>query len=615
MKKAKLQDRPQSAQIDAIERCLRDGEIEEARQRLTRLQASFPGFKPLKRLAYELEWQGGYDLQAVYCAWEWCEASPNSQAAFEALAESSATDFAYLFLYASERLVVLKAESDDQLQELRAELSIECSAEEGRRMDLCSIFLGNDKTAEARALVEGIDLPAARNNVGQSYFTEGKIERAESVWASVLEKAPEDFFALERLLMVRLWLGGKEAARPLGERLLALTPKSPDDLCRQLDGAIILDWIERAESIYLSSLSAPWSLDDRQSESYGLFGEKLRIAGALVAWRQGRQDEALVRLGRIDEDSEALSSLRTQCMLSDITGDTPDWSIGHISQWWPVVHIRSLHAEKFDSDNELFERWQATMPHPDYLAAVALNGGKGASALAIAGLRYLAQSQSEKRGAVAARESLVSLLALPCGPDSVRSDLHRWMVENGLLEKDAIVSMVVGRTITEVRPLELTIHDEPMEEETVLNAADHQIYGEVMDLVHSKRIPKARQLTEKLLARYPDYHRVLTTAATLREADGDPIEQWAPLIRHAAEVAPDYFFARTGLVKLLVREGKLQEARAELKPLLDLKEMQSSEWRSLILAQIAIAIAKTDADLPSLKRLNAMLRDCQERFA
>ena len=90
------------------------------------------------------------------------------------------------------------------------------------------------------------------------------------------------------------------------------------------------------------------------------------------------------------------------------------------------------------------------------------------------------------------------------------------------------------------------------------------------------------------------------------------MQRWAPLIRHAAEVAPDYFFARTGLVKLLVSEGRLDEARAQLKPLLELKEMHRSEWRSLILAQIVIARAA--ADLPALTRLNGMLRDCQERF-
>jgi len=117
---------------------------------------------------------------------------------------------------------------------------------------------------------------------------------------------------------------------------------------------------------------------------------------------------------------------------------------------------------------------------------------------------------------------------------------------------------------------------------------------------------------EKLLPRYPDYPRVLTAVAVLREAGGEPIEQWAPLIRRATEIDPDYFFARTALVKLLAAEGKVDEARALLAPLLELKEMHSSEWRSLILAQLHLA--KANADLPAITRLNAMLHDCNERF-
>ena len=101
-------------------------------------------------------------------------------------------------------------------------------------------------------------------------------------------------------------------------------------------------------------------------------------------------------------------------------------------------------------------------------------------------------------------------------------------------------------------------------------------------------------------------------AAAMREAEGEPIENWAPLIRRAAEIEPDYFFARTGLIKLLAKEGRLEEARTELKPLLELEEMHSSEWRALIMAQIAIAKAETD--FPALTRLSEMLRDCQVRY-
>lgn len=334
------------------------------------------------------------------------------------------------------------------------------------------------------------------------------------------------------------------------------------------------------------------------------------MSGALVAWRQERHEVAVSRLDIISDDSEDIANLRTQCTFFRMTANTPDWTIGQLTQWWPIAHILSLHPEKLTKDGELFTLWQVPMPHPDYLLAVALNGGKAARSLAIAALQF--QAQSAEFDQSAALLAMIELLNLPCGPDAVRSALHRWLIETGLLEKDAPVLLHVGGKSTEARPLELTIHAEAMEEETVLDAADQRIYGEAMDLINRGQSAKAQQLMEKLLPRYPDYPRVLTAVAVLREAGGEPIDQWAPLIRRAAEIDPDYFFARTGLVKLLAAEGKVAEASALLAPLLELKEMHSSEWRSLILAQIQLA--KANADLPALTRLNAMLRDCIERF-
>jgi hypothetical protein len=53
------------------------------------------------------------------------------------------------------------------------------------------------------------------------------------------------------------------------------------------------------------------------------------------------------------------------------------------------------------------------------------------------------------------------------------------------------------------------------------------------------------------------------------------------------------------------------EAREQLAPLLEMKEMHSFGWRSLILTQIELA--KADSDLPALMRLNEMLHDRIER--
>jgi tetratricopeptide (TPR) repeat protein len=608
MKNPRSEARPQPAQVEAIERCLHRGDLEGAHARLARLQADFPNFKPLKRLAYEIAWQSDDPMRATLAAWEWCQASPNSAQAFDALVDSSSIEFPYLYLHAADRLIALDEDFDADLPALRAALLSELSEEEGRCVDLSRVFLGCGKVAEAAALVERITHPAAQNNFAQALFGQGKVAQAEAVWASVLEMAPADFFALQHLLTMRLWLGGRAAALPLADRLLALPPQKIDDACGQLDGAILLDLLEHAEAAYLATLNTPWYLEDSEYDRPA--DEHFHLAGALIAWRQGRHDEAVARLDNISDESGDIAALRSQCIFTRISADTPDWSIGQLSQWWPIAHIIALQPKKFARDSELFERWQVPMPQPDYLVAVALNGGLGARTLAIAALQFQAQAATDAQAA--ARQALVSLLGLPCGPDSVRGDLHHWLSKNGLLEKGMPVSLLVGGKITEVHPLDITIHTDAMVEETVLSAADHKTYGETLDLIHQGQHAKAQHLMEKLLVRYPDYPRVLTGAATLREANGEAIEQWAPLIRRAAEVAPDYFFARAGLIKLLAKEGKLDEARAQLAPLLELKEMHSSEWRSLILTQIELA--KADGDLPALMRLNEMLRDCIERF-
>lgn len=608
MKKSRTEARPQPGQVEAIERCIDRGDLDGARERLPRLQAAFPNFKPLRRLAYELAWQSSDPMRATLAAWEWCQASPNSTQAFAALVDSSSIDFPYLYLHAADRLIALGEDFDADLSALRAALSSELSEEEGHRVDLSRVFLGCGKVVEAAALVETIRHPTAQNNFAQALFGQGKVAQAESILASVLETAPTDFFALQHLLTMRLWLSGRAAALPLADRLLALPSRTLDDACRQLDGAILLGLLEDAEAVYLATLNAPWYLEDSEYDRPA--DEHFHLTGAHIAWRHGRHDEAVARLDKFSDESGDITTLRSQCIFSRVTDDTPDWSIGQLSQWWPMAHIITLQPKKFASDSELFERWQAPMPQLDYLVAVALNGGLGGRTLAIAALQYLAQSEQAQQAA--ALQTLVSLLRLPCGPDAVRSDLYHWLNTKGLLEKAAPVSLLVGGKVSEVRPFDITIHTEATEEETVLDAADYQTYGDALDYIHQGRHAKALPLIEKLLTRYPDYPRILTAAATLREAGGEPIEQWAPLIRHAQEVAPDYFFARAGLIKLLAKQGKLDEARAQLAPLLELKEMHSSEWRSLILTQIELA--RADGDLPTLTRLNEMLRDCIERF-
>jgi hypothetical protein len=114
----KLSLMPNTEQIAAVRRLIDSGDGAQARQRLAALRKSFPDFKPLLGLAWEVEDRSGVPTLATARAYEWQRASPNSRTAIEALFESArAAGYVALYGRALQRLSALDGESDFQLPE------------------------------------------------------------------------------------------------------------------------------------------------------------------------------------------------------------------------------------------------------------------------------------------------------------------------------------------------------------------------------------------------------------------------------------------------------------------------------------------------------------------
>jgi len=64
------------------------------------------------------------------------------------------------------------------------------------------------------------------------------------------------------------------------------------------------------------------------------------------------------------------------------------------------------------------------------------------------------------------------------------------------------------------------------------------------------------------------------------------------LLRQIAEKHPDYLFARTGMARLEIKAGNLEEARNWLTPLLEQPRFHISEFASLAMAQAELAVAE-----------------------
>jgi tetratricopeptide (TPR) repeat protein len=594
--------RPQPAQIQAIERCIERGDLDEAERRLLRLEADFPNFKPLKRLAFEIAVEGGRVPEIAAKAWDWCEASSGSATAFGALFDICDGEYPYLFLHAAERLCALGESVPEEVWKVRESLDESLGEQEGLRLDLSRVFMSVGKIEEARALIETLDYPAARNNFAQVLFAEGDIGQAVEVLESVLAKNPVDAFALYRLAALYLWLSGKTAAKEPYERLLATVPVRLDELSRQMESALLFGEVARADEIYRSAPDFPWYEKAREYDPEPL--DALHHLGAMAAWRLGNRSETIQRLNEISEDDDKYDDIHRQCFSASIDDDTPDWALGTLSQWWPMTRIMSLGSEILH-DNAVFENWRVPMPHGDYLIAVASSGGRVARAMALAALRYLAEQGGEFREE--AKRVMLILLRLPCGPDSVRGDLHTMLADYDLFDGEKPVKIFLGGELTETQPFTLKITDGMTQKEAVFDEADGKRYERVLDYLADDDLPHALELLEGLLERYPDYPRILTAVAAIRQANDEPLERWAPLVRRAVEIAPDYFFSRIGQARLLAAENRIEEAKETLKPLHALKEMHRSEWRALIGAQIAIAQAEDD--FPALARLNRALQN------
>ena len=338
--------------------------------------------------------------------------------------------------------------------------------------------------------------------------------------------------------------------------------------------------------------------------------EKIILAGVFIAWRQGNADEAMRRLDQKDNGSEMLHGLYMQCMLARMKADVPDFAFGESGQWWPVEALRPLLAKNPDTDEALCRHWPVSLPHVDYLLALAACAEKKNNTLTYPLLRHLALGDGAQREA--ARAGLIGLLRQPCGPDAGRNELHLWLCQQGVVESEVPQTVWISGKLSEIRQLDITIRSDAMEEDTVLSPKHQKIYERIVGLVGEGHNAKALQLAEALYQDYPDHPRAQILLATLREAEKQPLAAWVPLVRRAFDLDPDYFFARTAMSKLLVAEGRLDAAREMLRPLSDIREMHVTEWRALLVAQLAIA--RAEDDMPTIIRLNGMLRDCAENM-
>lgn len=562
-------DAPQPSQLAAVRRALEDGNAAQARQRLAALRESFPGFKPLRALAWEVESQLGEPMLAAARAYDWQAAAPGSRAAAEALHHSAGAAGLYaVSLRARQRLLVLDGAADlPPLQGFDAPLG-RLGFEQAEAIDLSRMHLADSREDSAIAVLQGVDHPSARNNLALALFVSGQVAQARAVAAASWQAHPANLFALERLVRWRCWAEGLAPCMDFVPTLRQAVPGRAEDAIARIAALRFLGEAEAARQ----------AVEDTQDAPY---------------W------------------SQATRELRE--MFEDLA-ESPEQLPADDAAWFPRPWRQALaafaRAFRHGPEEAVQAGWEARLgecdAHADYLERAAELGDEATRLLALAVLK-----QRAKAADAASIAGLRRLLTRPCGPDSVRMDLLDWLAEHGLQPRGEPVDLLAGGRVRTTRSYGLHIHDQPSP--SPFPPQGQALQQRMQQALRRGALREALDLGQQLRDKYPGQPAALNDLAVIRQALGDPLDEVAALYRQARDLAPDYVFARCGLARCLAELGQVDEARALLEGVLERSDWHHSEYRSLLLAQRALARASHDEDASSV--IDQNLKELMQRFA
>ena len=560
---------PQPSQLAAVRRALEDGNAAQARQRLAALRESFPGFKPLRALGWEVESQVGEPMLAAARAYDWQASAPGSRAAVEALHDSAlAAGLLAVSLRARQRLLTLDGAAElPPLEGFDAPLG-RLSFEQGEAIDLSRMHLADDRADAAVAVLQGVEHPSARNNLALALFTSGRVAQAREVAEASWQARPANLVALEQTLRWRCWAEGLAPCLGAVPTLRQAVPGRAEDAIARIAALSFLGEMEAAREAVEDTKDAPyWSQAARElREIFDDLAESPgHLPGAGAAWFPRSWRQAMAALAR-----------------------------------------ESLHGHEDAVQARRDARLGECDAHADYLERAAELGDEATRLLALGALK-----QRAKAADAAAIASLRRLLTRPCGPDAVRMGLLDWLAEQGLQPRGEPVEILTADRVRTIRSYGLRIHDQPRP--SPYPPQGQALQQRVRQALRRGALREALELAQQLRDKYPGQPAALHELAVIRQALGDPVSDIEALYRQALALAPDDLFARCGLARCLAEHGQVDEARTLLEGLLERSEWHHGEYRGLLLAQRALAQASHDEDATGV--IDQGLKELTQRFA
>jgi tetratricopeptide (TPR) repeat protein len=423
------------------------------------------------------------------------------------------------------------------------------------------------------------------NNLGELHYREGEFAQAIATARRVLESQPDNVHALANLIRYLTVTGHRDEASGLADRLRAARPEQPNGWAKKAEAFTCLGDDEAVLEV-LRSAEADGRAAAPREEAL------LSHLAAVAAFRLGSEDDARRQWRDARRRSPGFSLAADS--LADLDRPAEDQEGP-----WPFP-MQEVLPEKVVRDLQGTARL-ARANDPEALARVLRRYlDEHAEVLGIVGFLLARGDPTGRDFALMVSETGRPPALMPALRDFA---LGRWGSHNARMRALALanqaglvpngpVRMWDGSGWSETIQFNLEIHDEPVYHHS--EAVQPLVQDASQALYDGNGIEAERLLTRaaELEPGRPDIEFNLVSAYRAQERDAEAER----LVRDLHARHPDYLFARAELARMLVKEGKLDEAEEMLRPLLLRTKMHRSEFRTFSSAQIELLLARGHTD-------------------
>ncbi len=440
----------------------------------------------------------------------------------------------------------------------------------------CGNFLRSRQVSqEAVRRLPGAAAPL--NNLSLSYALEGRFEDAIRFARQVLEKHPDNIHALANLTEYLVRVGQREEAEGIARHLRTQTPR---------DGVM---WIKQLEAFSHLGDDQAVSEIHQEMERAGLpEDEPLAMAhhlGAVAFARLGDLKRAKqLWKGALRHDPKMSLARENLADLKNPPGKRSGAWPFSLQQWVPLKWVEALldaarAGERSQAASQRnLRRVLREIPGIEALLPILLERGDPIG-------RDFALLVASQMGLPILRDFALS----DNGTDESRMEAAQQAIEAGLLPRGKPVSVFTQGEQRELLLMAYEIYTQAGPRSMPQRV--RQFADRSYEAFNDQRYEEAERLAREGLEAVPDQPTLLNYLAGALKLQGR-IDEANEIIRHTAERHPDYLFARCQMAQLCVEEGKLDEARAWIDPLLELPRFHVSEFAALCLAQAELLAAE-----------------------